>query len=262
MALGIGLGLQSASRAFDPSAASFFVRAGITNPTQQSAVNKLVKDLKAAGIWTKMVALYPFVGGTASTHSYNLVNSQFQITWAGGAGVTHNANGITGNGTTGSGDTGCKPSDVGVNGGLSIYMRALPTGDNNATGVDNGVDTSYIINFNVTANQKYGIYGANASLANQSTAVATGFYSINRTSSTALALYRNGASIATDATNSGVAALALNFFLLSRNANGTAAGFTEENDALAAFHQGLTAGESTSFYTAAQTFQTTLGRNV
>jgi hypothetical protein len=260
MALGIGLGLQSASRAFDPAAASFFVRAGISNPTQQSAVNKLVKDLKAAAIWSKMVAIYPFVGGAASSHSYNLVNSQFQITWAGG--ITHDANGITGNGTTGTGDTGCKPSNIGVNGGISLYMRGLPAGDNNITGADNTVDTSYIITFNVTSTQKYGRYGDNASLANQSTAVATGFYSINRTSATALTLYRNGSSIASDATNSGAAALALNLFLLSRNANGVAASFSEENDALAAFHQGLTAGENASFYTAVQTFQTTLGRNV
>ena len=50
----------------DPDAQAFITAAGITNPTQQAAINTLVVDLKGYNVWTKMKALYPFVGGTAS----------------------------------------------------------------------------------------------------------------------------------------------------------------------------------------------------
>jgi hypothetical protein len=45
----------------DPSASAFIAATGITGATQQSAVDALVKGLKADGIWTKMKAVYPFV---------------------------------------------------------------------------------------------------------------------------------------------------------------------------------------------------------
>jgi hypothetical protein len=45
----------------DPSASAFIAATGITGATQQSAVDALVKGLKADGIWSKMKAVYPFV---------------------------------------------------------------------------------------------------------------------------------------------------------------------------------------------------------
>jgi hypothetical protein len=89
---------------YDTDAQSFFTRAGITDTTQKLAVNQLVLDAKAHGWWANCDAIYPFVGGSASTHSYNLKSSSYQITWSGG--LTHDATGVTGNGTTGYGNTG------------------------------------------------------------------------------------------------------------------------------------------------------------
>lgn len=57
---------------FDPDASAFFSAAGITNATQKSAVNQLVKDLKGANLWSKMLVVYPLVGGTYDTCKYNL----------------------------------------------------------------------------------------------------------------------------------------------------------------------------------------------
>jgi len=262
MKLGLGLGLGSSIRqGLDFNAASFISRAGITNPAQKTAINNLVIALKGYGIWSKMVALYPYVGGSASSHAQNLVNSSFTISWNGT--VTHNANGVTGNGSTGYGDTTCKASDVGVNGGLSTYLRALPTGDNNCSiGMQNASDRGYEIIMNVSFGQKYGIWGATASIASQSTVPATGLYSVNRTSSTALTLYRNGSSIASDSTSSSLSATALNIYTLALNNNGSTSSFSEENCALDAIHQGLTASEESNFYTAVQSYQTALSRQV
>jgi hypothetical protein len=85
----------------DPDAQAFITAAGITDPTQQVAIDNLVIGLKADGLWTPMQALYPFVGGTATTHKYNLkdprdLDAAYRLSFGGG--WVHNSNGVTGNG--------------------------------------------------------------------------------------------------------------------------------------------------------------------
>jgi hypothetical protein len=63
---------QQEPTSFDPDAQAFITATGITDSTQQSAVDVLVKDLKNYNLWSKMKAIYPMVGGTATTHKYNL----------------------------------------------------------------------------------------------------------------------------------------------------------------------------------------------
>jgi hypothetical protein len=92
----------------DPDAQAFITAAGITDPTQQVAIDNLVIGLKADGIWTNMTAIYPFVGGTATTHKYNLkdprdLDAAYRLAFSGG--WTHNSNGITGNGVNTYADT-------------------------------------------------------------------------------------------------------------------------------------------------------------
>jgi hypothetical protein len=100
-----GILARSASGgAVDPDAQAFITAASITDPTQQSAINQLVVDLKGYSIWTKMKALYPFCGGSASSHKFNLkdprdLDAAFRLTFVGG--LTHSATGVKGNGTNG-----------------------------------------------------------------------------------------------------------------------------------------------------------------
>ena len=54
------------SAATDADADAFIAAAGITDATQKSAINTLVVGLKADSLWTKMKAIYPFVGGTVN----------------------------------------------------------------------------------------------------------------------------------------------------------------------------------------------------
>jgi hypothetical protein len=89
----------------DPDAQAFITAAGITNTTQQNAIDNLVVGLKADGLWTNMQAIYPLVGGTASSHKYNLkdprdLDAAYRLQFNGG--VTHDVNGITGNGVNSS----------------------------------------------------------------------------------------------------------------------------------------------------------------
>jgi hypothetical protein len=86
----------------DVDALAFITASGLTDQTQISAINTLVADLKINGLWTKMNAIYPFVGGTATTHKFNLkdprdLDAAFRIAWSGS--VTHNSGGIKSNGS-------------------------------------------------------------------------------------------------------------------------------------------------------------------
>jgi hypothetical protein len=75
-------------------AQAFFVASGITDFTQQTAINYLVDNLKNEGLWTKMKVIYPLVGGNATAHALNLKNiSQFPLTFSG---ITHSSAGISG----------------------------------------------------------------------------------------------------------------------------------------------------------------------
>ncbi|HTQ49259.1 MAG TPA: hypothetical protein VMJ12_01015, partial [Candidatus Acidoferrales bacterium] len=93
----------------DPDAQTFINAAGLTNLTAQNAINSLVLAMKADGTWSKMDCIYPLVGGTSNTCSWNLRNtSKFRIAWTGS--MTFNANGITGDASTAFGDTQFNPT--------------------------------------------------------------------------------------------------------------------------------------------------------
>lgn len=81
----------------DPDAQAFISASGITNITEKNAIIQLVKDLKDNGLWTKMYAIYPMVGGTTTSCSYNLINpSAYQMSFSGswtvdGSGILPNS---------------------------------------------------------------------------------------------------------------------------------------------------------------------------
>lgn len=77
----------------DKDVSAFIKTAGITDSVQKKAINYLVSELKKTALWSKFSAIYPFVGGTAHSHKFNLINpTVFQITW--GSGAVHNSKGV------------------------------------------------------------------------------------------------------------------------------------------------------------------------
>lgn len=131
--LGLGLGLQRGVLlgGIDPDAQAFITAAGITNPTQQKAIIDLVGGLKANNLFSKLLALYPFVGGNSTAHSLNLINTaNFQLIFNGG--WTHNANGAQPNGSNGWAQTGLIPN---TNFSGAYYECSY---HNNTTGTYNG----------------------------------------------------------------------------------------------------------------------------
>ncbi|MGA1049840.1 MAG: hypothetical protein ACO3UU_17695, partial [Minisyncoccia bacterium] len=88
--------------------------AGVTlSDTEKTAINTLVVNLKAANIWTKMKALYPFIGSTATSQKFNLINpadtnAAFRLSFQGG--WTHSSTGALPNGTNAYAETYIIPS--------------------------------------------------------------------------------------------------------------------------------------------------------
>jgi len=243
----------------DPDAQAFITAAAITDPTQQAAINTLVVDLKGYSIWTKMKALYPFVGGTSTTHKYNLKDPQdtdaaFRLVFNGG--VTHNSNGVTFNGTNGYADTRLSPNSILLqnNNSISVYSRADVLG-NNYFGV--GTPNWFILGrFGFTVE-----YWANASSPLAPNSTFTSFITGTRRSSTDVELYKEGVSISTGSRTS-QALPVNNFWLGGANDGGSLSLKMNLQCAFFSLGDGLTDTEAANFYTAVQNFNTALARQV
>jgi len=257
----------------DPDAQAFITAAAITNPTQQSAINQLVLDLKGYNVWTKMKAVYPFVGGTATTHKFNLKNpldtdAAFRILWSGG--VTHSSNGVQFGGVNGYGDTKLIPNTHLTlnNTHLSIYSRSNIQSDTVDIGTNDNA-TTFLPLFKIYPRDfsgKFAItqysYEASQILSINNTD-SRGLFLGSRISSTSSKSYKNGSvQVSVTNANNQTTISKWSVYLGASNNNGTNLEHSSRQLAFSSIGDGLTDTETANFYTAVQTFQTTLGRNV
>lgn len=248
---------QLALGRLDSDAAAFISAAGITDTTTQIALNNLVLGMKGIGAWDESDAIYPFVGGNATAHSYNLKDtSTYQITWNGT--VTHDSNGITGNGTTGYGNTGWNQTTAGRNtdGHISIYSR---TNFNSTSGLmsDMGAGVSPAESLMALANSGTSYWIYNSAVRSAAYGNTQGHYLTNRGAS-ATAGWKNGSSISSGANGSGYPNV--NLTIAAQNRNGSIERFTTRNYAFASM--GAEISNPALYYTVVQNFQTALGRQV
>jgi hypothetical protein len=249
----------------DTDAQAFLTAASIMDSTQASAVNTLVTSLKTAGIWTKMKALYPFVGGNATSHKFNLkdprdVDAAFRLQFNGG--WVHSATGALPNGTTGYANPFY--TNVTDNSSMWYYSRTNNTTNGFEMGVYNNPysDTALIAYYNGSS------YGYIRALSNGYTGLSwvptssQGFFGANRTSSTLANSWYNGVKKGTNTNTSSQDAFTKPLFIGAYNTNVGAGHYTNKESAFAAIGDGLTDAEALAFYTAVQTYQTTLGRHV
>lgn len=254
----------SAGGGNDPDAQAFIDATGISG-TDATAINQLVLDLKSNSLWTKMVAIYPLVGGSSSSTSYNLKNTAlYQVTWNGT--LTFASTGVTGNGTNGWGDTGLNPTTNGTMGSgahLSQYTRtagnstAYDMGCNQYPGVG-GAPEWMIARF---SNDRYTAFGAvvpGNPYVTANTGNYTGFFTGTANGTTTI--YRNGSSLNSAVKTYGAANK--NIGLCALNGGGGAGDFSTRQYAFFSIGLFLDATETSNFNTCVTTFQTTLGRNV
>jgi hypothetical protein len=264
---------QVISGGVDPDAQAFITAAGITDPTQQSAINQLVLDLKSYSVWNGMDVIYPFVGGTSSTTSYNLKNtSAYQIGWNGG--VTFDSNGVTGNGSTGYGTTGWIPSVYNatvrpITGKLSLGVYSRTNSDSNASdiGVSLGQPAIQVLCRRGNGLMYWDNYNSSNGRMTGSVANSLGLFSTSRTSTTSMKIYQNstqvGTTLTTAATTTDVSAtLSIEMYVLAANESGAPGDYTSRNLAFMYIGQDFSDAEISNIYTSVQAYQTTLGRQV
>jgi hypothetical protein len=241
-----------------PLTTAWIAATGETSTTILNALNTFEAGLIANSLTTKFNALYPFVGGTNTKHSFNFINTlNFQLTFNGG--WTHSATGAL-PAFNGYADTGLLPSTVLALNDThsSVYLRT-----NTATGVDLGVQTSPT-NYYIAARNSGGFAFFNlnqGTFSAVSNSPATGYYLGSRTASNVNRGYKNGVTVISSTAIS-TTRPTLSIYLGAINLSGVASGFSQRELAMASIGSGLTAGEASTLYTLIQAMQTSLSRNV
>ena len=248
---------------FDPDAQAFFNRVtaagGTLTTTEKNATNQLVLDMKSAGIWTAMKAVYPMVGASAAACAQNLKSSSFTGTFT--SGWTFANTGVTPNGTSAYMDTNLIPSSNMSNSSASMGF-ANNVANTNTSGIEFGVQSasdgmSIWTQFSSFATSRIG-RGADAGVfGGYSTA---GRLYGSRTTATLQTLYRNGVSVAT-----GVGAVTpletvYKITLGALNLSGTPNLFVNGRYTFAFIGDGLSSTNITNLDTAIVTFNTSLSR--
>lgn len=254
---------------WDPDAGAFINAAGIGG-IQAVAINTLVNQLKAGGVWERMIAIYPFVGGTSQSCKFNLINPQdtnaagrltFAGTW------TFDANGATPNGAAGTyAETYINPSTTpfaATSGHMSYYCPQnysaaaivdIGSGDFTAGGESTIVPrwsdgNGYLLWYN--SNVANGAYTISA---NTST---LGYYIVNRLGSGTQG-WKNGSKLGTG--SSGTTNANRTFFLGAENNGTTNYRNSSRKHIIDTIGLGLTDTQASNLNNSVQTFVRTLNK--
>ena len=255
----------------DVDAISFITAAGITNGTQVYAIDYLVTSLKANNLWTKFIALYPFVGGTAESHKYNLINptdsdAAYRLTFVKGAGVdfVHSATGVQPNGSTNYANTHLTFSNVFsdvFSNHLSYYST---TNQATSTGYDIGAMNSSSISVLISIyNTSFGLLCPNSITISQISAKKSyGFFVNTRTANNIHKVYVNGVQNGTTTTTTVTDNITFKTYLFAANRFGTVGNYSSKNCTFASIGTGLTDSDSLNLYKIVQKYNTILNRQV
>lgn len=246
----------------DEDVEAFVTAAGISDETEIDALQYLVTELKAESLWDNYIALYPIVGGTATTHKFNLkdpqdTNGAFRLTFSGT--ITHDATGMQGNGSNGVANTYVIPNThLSLNDNhIAFYSNTSGAIDDAEMGVaDWGAEPGLFINMRATDGEDYSINNITG-YPSRAWATDTGLYVNNRTSSANYKLLRNGTittytATSTTRNNEPIYILGLNSPNLPN--------YSSRKCQFASVGTGFSDAELATFETIVETYQTMLGR--
>lgn len=262
--LGLGLGQAVASAGgFDADAQAFFDRVttagGTLTTTEKNATNQLVLDMKSAGIWSSMKAVYPMVGASAAACAQNLKSSSFTGSFT--SGWTFASTGVTPNGSSAYMDTTLIPSSNMSNSSASMGF-ANNVANTNSSGIEFGVQSasdgmSIWTQFSSSNVSRIG-RGNDANTGVPFTSAGR-FYG-SRTSSILQTLYRNATSVATGSGAVTPLETVYSITLGAINLSGTPNLFVNGRYTFAFIGDGLSSTNIANLDSAIVTFNTTLSR--
>ena len=239
---------------------AFASATAITDTTILNALNTFDLGLISNGLDTKMKAIYPFVGGTSTTHKYNFMNSvdsneAFRLQFNGG--WTHSSTGAAPNGTNAYADTKLQGTILTQDSThISSYSR---TNNNMPTPLISG--TNAILNLiNIwprysSSNDVYFRINSNPTSPATTSLTSFGLYIANRiTSIETRNFIRNQLFIQ----SSGSSGVNDGFIYLSKQDSA----YDSREQAFSSIGDGLTDTDASNLYTLVQAFQTSLSRQV
>jgi hypothetical protein len=242
----------------DSDALAFFARVtaagGTLSANEQTAVNTLVVQMKLDGIWTKMKAIYPFVGASAAACAQNLKSSSFTGSFSGG--WTFSSTGVKGNGSSGYMQTGLNPNLEGINETFGIYSRTFQSGVKIPMGVIQSNAESYL-GMGFSRMQVRGSAGNAAG-----TTLTTIGFILMRDEDNSVNQFSNINNVNFSDTRTFRGSPNNTFFLGAANQGGSPNFYSDIEISTAFISDRLSSSEASNFYTAVQAFQTTLSRNV
>jgi hypothetical protein len=270
--LKLGLGIDKTTKkiaAFDADAQAFFNRVtaagGTLTATEQTAVNTLVLELKGYSLWTSMQAIYPMVGASAAACAQNLKSSSFTGSFS--SGWTFASTGVTPNGTSAYFNTTLVPNSVFANMFITmgLYLRTNNTTNATDMGVINTLVTGAIEIYSYYNTDTLNGCGQFANRANYATTNSSGFRSFARSSTTSFKAYLSNVLKNTNTTSDTtlISEFLNPIYIGARNLANT---INSPSNKETAFNfiadSSFTQTDITNLYTAVQSFQTTLSRQV
>ena len=248
--------LPTSGTPIDADAQAFLTATGLSGAADILAVNTFVTKAKSQGIWTDLDKIYPFIGGTATTHRYNLKNALADGTFYGG--VTHNANGVTFNGTTGYFDTGWATNAGNVyNRHFSQYINSQSMN----TAWAGSYDGTNLFGLRTDQAKTLDFVGLNSLYATSPTYLTrSSIMCSNVESSTVGKIYTDGSLAFTNTAAINAGPVTNTVFVGALNFNGTASFFHDPNVRFATTGNKLTASQQAILNTLAREFNATLGR--
>lgn len=243
---------------YDADAQAFFTAASITDSGQKTAINTLVLGLKSASIWSKIPCIYPFVGGNATAHSYNLKNpATFQLTFFGG--WTHSATGATPNGTNAYATTNFKPQTnyaLVTSRGYGFYTNTNNITATYSMGVYQSANNAY---YGMNHSGSFALTGDISASASYTATNSVGHSLTQKFSNTDNKSYRNGVQVGSSVVTNN-RDTNFQYYLGAMNGDNTAQIFAPHNLQTAHIHDDLNVTDIGNLYTLLLNYNTTLSR--
>ena len=251
---------------YDVDAAALFARmSSQPDAAHKGYINTAIVALKSAGIWALRDAIWVPAVPTVQAATLNWKQNLYNLTPVVAPTFTADR-GYTGDGATTYLSSGLIPGAGGLNyvqnsANVSVYVRNAFIGGNlYDLGVYDGAAGTLV--GPLAGNQIQ--LDLNDALSATGIAAGTlpGMYSADRSVSTTIAKYKNGALLGSEAVVSTTPAGIHDFYILTANAQGTPTGFSPDNVAYVAVGGSLGATKIGQEYSIMQAYMTSIGANV
>ena len=267
---------QNPVTGYDTDAQAFIDAVTTLTESQKIAIDNLVKGLKLNGTWNNYYAIYPFVGGTASSHKWNLkdprnLDAAYRLDFNGT--LIHSSNGVQGDGSSGWANTYFNPS-VGfpskddttfmayINDNDDVAIAAYPT----MAGAHDSNTYSYSIDLKVEGASKYvGFRNTGVWSGYTNPTTVKGLWTMTRNNSLDTELYQNTTLFRTETQSASTGLPNSNILLWNQNQGSDTTHsllWSVRRMAFVGIAKGMSSEQIASDYTIIEAFEDALNRGV